>query len=104
MKTPLSLALAAALVGCAGAQTEFSNAGIGPIDGVVDCAADAISDEGFVVSERDDAGILNAENGGDWLRVRVIPGDLDAYLVEVETNDSDRARDAAQEIVTECGN
>lgn len=91
------------LAGCAAAaQTEFSTAGIGPIPNAVECAAEAIEDEGFTVTHRDDSGILHAERGADRLAVNVVPGDGQTYVIRVETSDSDVARDAAEDIVSEC--
>ena len=92
-----------ALAACAGAQTEFSTAGLGPVPGAVECAADAIEDEGFVVTQRDEAGILHARRGDDWLEVNVVPDGTQRYVINVRTADTDVARDAAEDITTECG-
>ncbi len=92
------------LAACAsGAQTHFSTAGLGPVPTAVQCAADAIEDEGFVVTQRDEAGLLTAMRGTDRVDVTVVPDGTQRYVINVETSNSDAARDAAEDITSECG-
>lgn len=104
MRSPALIAPLFALAACAsGGVTEFSTAGLGPVPPAVECAADAISDEGFVVTHRDESGILHAQRGEDWLEVNVVPDGTARHVIRVRTADTDVARDAAEDITTECG-
>jgi hypothetical protein len=83
----------------------------GSIADAVECAAEAIGDEGFRITSRNDtAGLLNAvhestmdDAGEGWIEVKIVPGQRDFYRVEVHAGESDAAQEAAGEIVTECG-
>jgi hypothetical protein len=97
---PLAILLAA----CATTgQTRVTGAGIGPISNAVSCAAEQLTEEGFTVTHRDDAGMVHAEQGTDRLEVRVVPGDGQRYVIEVSGSGSETARDAANEVVNGCG-
>lgn len=97
---PLVLALGA----CAsGGGTRFSGAGLGPIPPVVECAREAIADEGFTVTQSDEAGILRAQNGNDWVQMNVRGDSGQRFVIDITTSDSDLARDAAGDIITQCG-
>ena len=99
------------LAACGGAPTLYTSAGEGRISDVIACAADAIDDEGFSVTDRNnDAGLLNAEYtgqddeaDGSWLEIRVLRDEALEYQIEVKTSDTDRAKDAASEVASECG-
>lgn len=95
----------ALLAGCAAAATttEFSSAGTGPIPLAVECAAEEVREAGFTVVHADDAGILHAERGAETVEVRVVPGDLDRFVIEVNTSDTDLARATGADVVTACG-
>lgn len=94
----------ALLAGCAAAATsQFSTAGVGPISQVVECAAEEVREDGFTVVHADDAGILHAERGAETVEVRVIPGDLNRYVLEVNTSDTELARSTGADVVETCG-
>jgi len=113
MKRISGLAGIALLTACAGAPTTFERAAQGTPINMIDCAADAITDEGFVITDRnDEVGLLeaaygtgfdDADDAPTWLRVRVVPDGRSNHVIKVETSDDDTARESAQEIMAECG-
>jgi hypothetical protein len=104
----------ALLAACAGAPTVYETVGAmaTPVN-MIDCAADAITDEGFVITDRNDqAGLLeaaygtgfdDADDATTWLKVNVIGADPNGYVIRVTTSDDDTSRESAQEIMEECG-
>lgn len=90
--------------GCAtAAQTSFATAGTGSVSLVVECAAEEVREHGFTVTHADEAGILHAERGAERVEVRIVPGDLNRFVIEVETSDTELARAAATDVVQACG-
>ena len=108
------LAAIALLTACGGAPTLYETAGAQstPVN-MIDCAIDAISDEGFTVVDRnDEGGLMNAaygtgfddaEDAETWIKVNVIGADPAHYVIRVQTSDDDIARAGAEEIIEECG-
>ena len=113
MKWIARLAPIALLAACGGAPTFYQSAAIGPAVNLIDCAADAITDEGFTITDRnDEVGLLDAaygtgfddaEDAETWLHVQVVQDGRGYHVIEVETSDDDIARESAMEIMTECG-
>ena len=102
------------LTACGGAPTMYQTVGAQALSvNMIDCAADAITDEGFVITVRnDEAGLLEASYGAgfddaddaaSWLKVNVIGADPSHYVIRVETSDDDTAKESAREIMEECG-
>jgi len=114
MRHITALAGIALLAACGGAPTVYETVGAQAIPvNMIDCAADAITDEGFAITARnDEAGLLEASYGtgfddaddaATWLKVNVIGADPSHYVIRVETSDDDIAKESAQEIISECG-
>lgn len=103
MRPTAFLAPLLALAGCAQATTSFSAAGVGTVPNAVECAAEAIEDEGFTVTHRDDAGVLHARNGDHWLEANILADGDGRYVINVRTADTAVARDAAEDITSGCG-
>lgn len=103
MSKGLYLAMAAVLAGCGGGQ-QFTTAGIGPVSRGVSCLAEEISEAGWtVVSRNDDAGMLRAERGGNWIEARVLPEDeANGHVIRMNTSDTPEARDTVEDVISNC--
>src|SRR5688572_3723715 len=98
-------AIVLTLSACAGSRNSYTGVSSGPISRTMECAVAALSDEGFFIQSRDnDAGILTANNGPATIELRVIPGGArNTFIFRVDTSVEDVAKEAAEEIVVECG-
>ena len=111
MKIMARVAPALILAACATTNEFAAAAGGRPIEDLVQCAALAITDEGFAITDRNEpAGLLNATyagtadtDGESWLETQIEPDGMGHFRINVRTSDDDIARDAALEIVSECG-
>jgi len=98
------------LAACAGTNEYAGVARSDNMQSLVACAADALRDEGFTITDRnDEAGLLNADytgtrdtDGPAWIETRIQPDGVGRYTINVEASDDAVARDAATEIVEEC--
>lgn len=103
MRRAAGLSFVLVLTACAtGGRTQFSGAGLGPIPPVVECARNAIADEGFTVVQSDEAGILRAERGADRVEMNVRGDGAGRFVIDVTTTNSALARDAAGDIISQC--
>src|SRR5688572_10383000 len=101
---PKVAALSLSLTAC-GTGTIYTGVSTGPPRRAVDCAVDAVTDEGFSIRSRnDDNGTLVAVYGSDMIERRMVGGGpRNTFRLEVRSSDSDVAREAAAEIIAECG-
>lgn len=104
MKSFLSYSLLGLLVvACSSSvQRPMFFPGTGTHDVALDCAETVLEDDGFLTITREqDAGVLSAERGRDWLYVSVIPHEPLVYTMQVVATEG--ARNSASDIALRCG-
>lgn len=108
MKRFSAVVVFAALAGCAtaGERTQFDKMAVGPLEAGFACVTDEVEDNGWNVVAADDAGLVRAEQGTNWMQATIIPGPggltAASHQIRIEVANNDAARDVASKILTAC--